>query len=86
MTEITITAQHRDYIREAKGLSLVESGAVELVGGTLALVRDAGMVYGADATGCGCGAAEDQGGQACAHQWAGRYAATTAEADGETAA
>ncbi len=70
-----------------RGLALFGSGAVEVIGGTLALVEDGGMFYGADEKGCGCGAAEERDGVPCSHRWAGRYAATAfATAGGETAA
>ncbi len=89
---ITTTQTDRYTIRQAqaKGLALVENGAVNLMGGTGALVSDGTLLYYADATGCGCSTLESRGGHACSHQWAGRYAldagkvATTA--DRETAA
>lgn len=78
----------RDYIRTAKadGLAHFESGAVEVLGDVVALVRDDGMVYVADATGCGCSPVEERGGQACGHQWAVHFATTADGLDRETAA
>ncbi len=85
----TETKTGRDYIRTAKaeGTRLYEDGAVEVLRDVVALVRDDGMVYVADATGCGCSPVESRDGHACEHQW-GFYFATTAAngIDQETAA
>ncbi len=88
MTMGTNSATGRDYIRAAKadGLALVEAGAVEVLGGAVSLVREGGMAYAADATGCGCSPVEERGGQACGHQWAVHFATTADGLDRETAA
>ena len=89
MQTATETKTGRDYIRQAKaeGLALVEDSAVEVLGDVVALVRDDGMLYVADATGCGCSPVESRGGHACSHQWAFYFASTAANGfDQETAA
>ena len=89
MTTIAQTGTGTGIDREAqdRGLALHEAGAVELLGGPLALVEDGGMIYAADATGCGCSPVEDGGGHACGHQWALYFASiTTGGLDRGTAA
>ncbi len=83
------TATGRDYIRQAQaeGLALFEAGAVEIIGGAVALVEEGGVRYGADAKGCGCSPTEDRGGHACSHQWGFYFGSTAADGfDRETAA
>lgn len=75
----TETGGSIDRRAQDRGLALHDGGAVEVIGDTLALVEDAGMVNVADATGCGCSPVEDRGGHACSHQWAFYFASTAAE-------
>ena len=83
----TETGANLDRVAQDRGLALHEAGVVEVLGGTLALIEDGGMFYGADAEGCGCSTPEERDGRACGHQWALYFAqAATGGVDRGTAA